>query len=121
MLQKKRRGGGGGGGSKKCGTTGTGSRNIGEVGADEVAGDEQVGNECDAAKVPPLPWTKEEIRRLKALVAAEGVGAWQHKAAQLELLANEVAPGLVLSWLVINLVYPWWLRGGHCSITGDHW
>ena len=27
-----------------------------------------------------------------------------HKAAQLELLANEVAPGLVLSWLVVNVL-----------------
>jgi len=34
-------------------------------------------------KPQPLPWTKEEIRHLKALVASEGAGAWQQKAVQL--------------------------------------
>ena len=35
------------------------------------------------AKSQPQPWTKEEIRLLKTLVASEGVGKWQEKADKL--------------------------------------
>eukprot|EP01052_Picozoa_sp_SAG31_P017728 SAG31_NODE_1225_length_9271_cov_10.376472_8_plen_284_part_00 len=59
--------------------SGSGAADPGSKGMDKVAAKADGGG----TKAPPLPWSKEEIRKLKALVAAEGVGAWQQKAAQL--------------------------------------
>jgi len=65
--------------------SGDGDANPGSNETDKVAtkADSGGGGGGGGTKAPPLPWSKEEIRKLKALVAAEGVGAWQQKAVQL--------------------------------------
>lgn len=85
--------------------------------AGKVAAGPGDGGGGDAAKLPPRPWSKEEIRKLKSLVVSDGAGLWQLKADQLG--TGRSAKAVHTRWLrdtgrIIDL------PRGHKNMLNDH-